>query len=57
MPKISTERTPVPRAQPPARVRYRAPRWAMDIISELRKVTWPKREDVMHLTVVIVIVT
>jgi preprotein translocase SecE subunit len=34
-----------------------APRWVMDIISELRKVVWPKREDVMHLTVVIVIVT
>ena len=29
----------------------------MDVISELRKVVWPKREDVMHLTFVIVIVT
>ena len=33
------------------------PRWAMDIISELKKVTWPTREDTMHLTVVVVIVT
>ena len=29
----------------------------MDVASELRKVIWPKREDVTHLTFVIVIVT
>jgi preprotein translocase SecE subunit len=29
----------------------------MDIISELRKVVWPSRYDVWHLTVVVVIVT
>jgi preprotein translocase subunit SecE len=33
------------------------PRFATDIISELRKVIWPSRDDVFHLTVVIVIVT
>ncbi|HUF52150.1 MAG TPA: preprotein translocase subunit SecE [Dehalococcoidia bacterium] len=33
------------------------PRFVTDIWSELRKVVWPEREDVMHLTVVIVIVT
>jgi preprotein translocase subunit SecE len=33
------------------------PRFVMDIISELRKVVWPSRQDVIHLTVVIVIVT
>jgi preprotein translocase subunit SecE len=33
------------------------PRFIMDIVNELRKVVWPKREDVVHLTVVIVIVT
>ena len=33
------------------------PRFASDIVSELSKVIWPKREDVMHLTFVIVIVT
>jgi preprotein translocase subunit SecE len=33
------------------------PRFLMDVISELRKVIWPKREDVTHLTFVIVIVT
>jgi preprotein translocase SecE subunit len=33
------------------------PRWALDIISELKKVVWPSRYDVWHLTVVVVIVT
>lgn len=33
------------------------PRWALDIISELRKVVWPAWPDVWNLTVVIVIVT
>jgi preprotein translocase subunit SecE len=33
------------------------PRFLMDVISELRKVIWPKRQDVTHLTFVIVVVT
>lgn len=33
------------------------PRFVMDIISELRKVVWPTREDTIHLTIVVVIVT
>jgi preprotein translocase subunit SecE len=32
------------------------PRWAEDIISELRKVTWPSREDTQYLTFVVVVV-
>ena len=32
------------------------PRWAGDIISELRKVTWPSREDTQYLTIVVLIV-
>jgi preprotein translocase SecE subunit len=32
------------------------PRWARDIISELRKVTWPSRSDIAYLTVVVIIV-
>ena len=32
------------------------PRWAEDIVSELRKVTWPSREDTWYLTVVVLIV-
>ena len=33
------------------------PRFAMDIISELRKVVWPTRQDTVHLTVAVVIIT
>ena len=33
------------------------PRFALDIISELRKVSWPTRQDTVHLTVAVVIVT
>ncbi|MEX0682167.1 MAG: preprotein translocase subunit SecE [Dehalococcoidia bacterium] len=33
------------------------PQFLVDVVSELRKVVWPEREDVVHLTVVIVIVT
>ena len=32
------------------------PRWAEDIISELRKVTWPSREDTQYLTFVVLVV-
>ncbi len=33
------------------------PRWIADIISELRKVVWPSRQDTLHLTVVVLIVS
>lgn len=33
------------------------PRFVMDIISELRKVVWPTRQDTVYLTVVVVVVT
>ena len=33
------------------------PRFVMDIINELRKVVWPSRQDTIHLTVVVVIVS
>ena len=32
------------------------PRWITDIITELRKVVWPSRQDTLHLTVVVLIV-
>ncbi len=32
------------------------PRFVTDIFSELRKVTWPTREETMHLTVVVLVV-
>jgi len=28
----------------------------MDIITELRKVVWPSRQDTVHLTIVVVVV-
>jgi len=33
------------------------PRWITDIISELRKVVWPSRQDTVHLTIVVLIVS
>ena len=33
------------------------PRWAMDIVAELRKVTWPTRQEVFHLTTVVLVVS
>jgi len=32
------------------------PRWAEDIVSELRKVTWPTRDETWYLTVVVLVV-
>jgi len=32
------------------------PHWAEEIISELRKVTWPSREETWNLTLVVVVV-
>ena len=33
------------------------PRWAEDIVSELRKVTWPSWEDTRYLTLVVLVVS
>jgi len=47
--------------QPPRQRRgflsFLRPRWVEDIISELRKVTWPTRQDTFNLTVVVVVVS
>jgi len=32
------------------------PRWAEEIISELRKVTWPSRQETLNLTWVVILV-
>jgi len=33
------------------------PRFIMDIIGELRKVVWPSRQEAVHLTMVVIIVS
>jgi preprotein translocase SecE subunit len=55
---------PAPARRPQREVRERRgltgllrPRWAEDIVSELRKVTWPTREDTWYLTFVVVVVS
>ncbi|HJM75638.1 MAG TPA: preprotein translocase subunit SecE [Dehalococcoidia bacterium] len=41
----------------PSRGGFLRPRWLIDIISELRKVTWPTRQETAHLTLVVIIVS
>jgi preprotein translocase subunit SecE len=45
-------------ARPPAqhKRRLRVPGWLDDIWSELKKVTWPTREETAYLTMVVIIV-
>jgi preprotein translocase SecE subunit len=41
----------------PRRGSFFKPRWVMDIISELRRVTWPSRHETTHLTIVVILVS
>jgi preprotein translocase subunit SecE len=48
-------------AKPPAqqskrKLRIAQPRWFEDISSELRKVSWPNRDETVYLTTVVIIV-
>jgi preprotein translocase subunit SecE len=47
-------------AKPPTaqkrRLRFKQPGWFEEIVSELRKVTWPTREETAYLTTVVIIV-
>jgi preprotein translocase subunit SecE len=45
-----------PPAAPKRRFRIGAPAWLEDIISELKKVSWPSRDDTLYLTTVVIIV-
>jgi len=51
--KPSTRRPQQGRERSAGRLR---PHFALDIISELRKVTWPSREDTQYLTIVVLVV-
>ncbi|MDA0270868.1 MAG: preprotein translocase subunit SecE [Chloroflexi bacterium] len=42
---------------PPRKGSFFKPRWAQDILSELKKVTWPSRRDVGNLTFVVIVVS
>ena len=44
-------------ARPSAPGPWYKPRWAMDIISELRKVTWPTRGETINLTIVVIVIS
>jgi preprotein translocase subunit SecE len=66
--RTKTQRKPVvvapapkaARQAPPQRRGFLAvlrPRWALDIIGELRKVTWPTRQETANLTMVVVVVS
>jgi preprotein translocase subunit SecE len=33
-----------------------SPQWFRDVMSELRKVTWPTRQETMNLTIVVLVV-
>ena len=59
VPRTGTARPAPPRA---GRAGFAAvagwrPRFFMDIIGELRKVVWPTRQEAMHLTLVVIIVS
>jgi preprotein translocase subunit SecE len=43
-------------AAPKRKLRLGQPRWMEDIVSELKKVTWPSRDETSYLTMVVIIV-
>src|SRR3954469_5788372 len=45
-----------PPTQSKRKMRIAQPRWFEDISSELRKVSWPSRDETVYLTTVVVIV-
>jgi preprotein translocase subunit SecE len=60
---LGIKKPPAPNrgARPPAqekrRLRLGMPRWLEEIFSELKKVTWPTREETTYLTTVVIIVS
>ena len=49
-------RRPQPARERRGAFSFLRPHWAVEIISELRKVTWPSREETWYLTVVVLVV-
>lgn len=59
--RITPPRQPRPQQRPPGRPAGRLrsllrPRWLEDIISELKKVVWPTRQETAYLTMVVIVV-
>ena len=46
-----------PPSQAKRKLRISMPRWLEDISSELKKVSWPSRDETVYLTTVVIIVT
>ncbi|HEX5368973.1 MAG TPA: preprotein translocase subunit SecE [Dehalococcoidia bacterium] len=46
-----------PPSQQKKRFRPKLPGWADDIVSELKKVTWPTRDETTYLTMVVIVVS
>ncbi|HLF72109.1 MAG TPA: preprotein translocase subunit SecE [Dehalococcoidia bacterium] len=51
-----TTRGAKPPTQQKRRLRISQPNWSADIWSELKKVTWPTRDETIYLTTVVIIV-
>ncbi len=45
-----------PAAAPRRRLRLGLPKWLEEIVAELKKVTWPSRDETMYLTMVVIVV-
>lgn len=55
-PRRPTVSAPTTTTETVARGSFLRPRWVIDILSELRRVTWPTRQETAHLTMVVIIV-
>src|SRR5687767_8861407 len=46
-----------PPTQQKRRLKLGAPGWLADVVSELKKVSWPSRDEALYLTMVVIIVS
>ena len=46
-----------PAAPPRRRFRLGLPQWLEEIVAELKKVSWPSRDETMYLTMVVIVVS
>ena len=55
-PVVAPRPSPRPPSGPRGPLGFLRPRWAEDIIGELRKVSWPSMADTRYLTFVVILV-